>query len=68
MGYESVAKTFMDHLGISFGETTPDGLFTLLPAACLGECNHAPVIMINGHVYGDVKPSDVKTILRKYKK
>ncbi len=68
MGYETVAKSLMDHLGISFGETTPDGLFTLLPAACLGECNHAPAIMIDERVYGDVKPNDVKTILRKYRK
>ncbi len=68
MGYETVARSFMDHLGISFGETTPDGLFTLLPAACLGECNHAPAIMIDERLYGDMKPNDVKTILRKYRK
>lgn len=68
MGYEALAKTLMDRLGISFGETTPDGLFTLLPAACLGECNHAPAIMIGERVYGDVTPEDIETILREYER
>ncbi len=66
MGYEAVAKSLIDRLGIAFGETTADGLFTLLPAACLGECSHAPAIMIDEHVYGDVRPDDIETILREY--
>ena len=34
-------------LGISFGETTPDGLFTLKEGECLGACGDAPVLLVN---------------------
>jgi NADH-quinone oxidoreductase subunit E len=68
MGCETVARHLMERLGIAFGETTPDGLFTLLPAACLGECDHAPAIMIGERVYVDVKPEDIETILREYER
>ncbi len=34
-------------LGISMGETTPDGLFTLQQSECLGACADAPVMLVN---------------------
>ncbi|MGE4328871.1 NADH-quinone oxidoreductase subunit NuoE [Diaphorobacter sp.] len=34
-------------LGISMGETTPDGLFTLQQCECLGACADAPVMLVN---------------------
>ena len=34
-------------LGISMGETTPDGLFTLQQSECLGACADAPVLLVN---------------------
>jgi NADH-quinone oxidoreductase subunit E len=34
-------------LGIGYGETTADGLFTLLEAECLGACGDAPVLLLN---------------------
>jgi hypothetical protein len=39
-------------LGIAMGETTADGLFTLLPVCCIGYCDRAPAILINRKVYG----------------
>ena len=36
-----------DRLGIRMGETTPDGLFTLQQAECLGACADSPVILVN---------------------
>lgn len=50
-------------LGIEFGGTTADGAFTLLPAACLGLCEQAPAIMIDGEAYGDLKPEKLDAIL-----
>ena len=34
-------------LGVSMGETTPDGLFTLQQCECLGACADAPVLLVN---------------------
>ncbi|CUT17851.1 MULTISPECIES: NADH-quinone oxidoreductase subunit NuoE [Candidatus Ichthyocystis] len=42
--------TYLKHkLGISFGETTPDGKFTLVEGECFGACQEAPVILHNNH-------------------
>ncbi|MDD5170684.1 MAG: NADH-quinone oxidoreductase subunit NuoE, partial [Syntrophales bacterium] len=54
MGYETILDYLQERLGIGFGETTADGQFTLLPANCIGACDHAPAIMINGKLYGDL--------------
>jgi len=34
-------------LGIGFGETTADGLFTLREGECMGACGDAPVLLVN---------------------
>lgn len=34
-------------LGVSMGETTPDGLFTLQQCECLGACADSPVLLVN---------------------
>jgi len=34
-------------LGIGFGETTADGLFTLKEGECFGACGDAPVVLVN---------------------
>ncbi len=39
-------------LGIQMGETTTDGLFTLLPVCCIGYCDRAPAILVNRKVHG----------------
>ena len=38
----------------SSGETTADGRFTLLPIVCLGACDHAPAMMIDDDMHGDL--------------
>jgi NADH-quinone oxidoreductase subunit E len=55
-------------LNIKEGETTSDGLFHLDVVRCLGCCGLAPVMMINGQIYGKVKRNEVMGILSKYKK
>ena len=44
-GADRVAQKLMDELGIAFGETSTDGIFTLEAARCLGTCGLAPVLM-----------------------
>lgn len=36
-------------LGIDYGETTPDGKYTLQEGECMGACGDAPVMLINNH-------------------
>src|SRR5580658_6636703 len=47
MGYERVREHLAGHLGIGFGETTPDNRFTLLPIVCLGACEQAPAMILD---------------------
>ena len=64
-GAERVAQKLKEELGIDFGETTKDGMFTLEGARCLGTCGLAPVIMIEDEVYGPVTPDKIPSILEK---
>ena len=67
LGYESIYQHISKKFGIKFGETTPDNRFTLLPNPCLGDCDHAPAIMINKDHYNRLKPEMIDGILEKYK-
>jgi len=62
-GHESVVDYLAGRLGVMAGETTADGLFTLLPVCCVGYCDHAPVMLINGKPYGDLTPESIDEIL-----
>ena len=66
MGYGKLYEALQTELKIKFGETTEDKMFTLLPNACLGCCDHAPALMIDGDLYRDVKLEDVVQILKQY--
>jgi NADH-quinone oxidoreductase subunit E len=66
MGYETVYKHISEKLSIRFGETTPDGRFTLLPVTCLGDCDHAPALMINNDLHNNLSLSGIDKILEKY--
>jgi len=66
-GGKEIAETIERKFGIKSGETTADRIFTYETVRCLGACGLAPVIVVNGEVYGRVKPSEVKEILEQYK-
>ena len=66
MGYESIYDYLTKKLGIRFGETTSDGRFTLLPISCLGDCDHAPAMMINDDHYNNLTIEILDEILAKY--
>lgn len=46
-GSDRAAHYLKEKLGIEFGETTPDGLFTLVESECMGACGDGPVVMVN---------------------
>jgi NADH-quinone oxidoreductase E subunit len=50
-------------LGIDFGETTEDGLFTLVDVQCLGACGEAPVIQINSDYHTDLTVEKLDGVL-----
>jgi NADH-quinone oxidoreductase subunit E len=66
MGYGKLYEALQQKLAIRFGETSSDRRFTLLPNACLGCCDHAPALMIDGDLYRDVKAEALDEILKKY--
>lgn len=63
-GKTAVARQLQNDLGIGFGETTPDGQFTLEWANCLGMCDRGPALLVNDHVYISVTPERVHEILQ----
>ena len=48
-GGVSAAEYLKQKLGIGFGETTSDGLYTLMEGECMGACGDAPVMLVNNH-------------------
>ena len=62
-GYQSVLDHLCSRLGIQIGETTEDGLFTLLPVACIGYCDLSPAMLINRRAYGPLTPEKIDEIL-----
>jgi NADH-quinone oxidoreductase subunit E len=53
-GSDNVVATCERKLGIHVGETTADGLFTLVEVECLGACVNAPVLQVNNDFYEDL--------------
>lgn len=68
MGYEQMYEHIKEKLGIEFGGTTADKDFTLLPMVCLGDCDHAPVMMVDGDHYGSLSSEKIEEILDSYRK
>jgi NADH-quinone oxidoreductase subunit E len=64
-GYNSVLDYLSKKLGIRPGETTQDGLFTILPTACIGYCDLSPAMLINGRAYGPLTPEKIDDTLNR---
>mmetsp|Transcript_11164 Transcript_11164/g.16171 ORF Transcript_11164/g.16171 Transcript_11164/m.16171 type:complete len:269 (-) Transcript_11164:207-1013(-) len=62
-GSEDIKQTIESHLGIKNGETTKDGLFTLLEVECLGACANAPMIQMNDDYYECLTPKTTIELL-----
>ena len=65
-GADRVVEKIRDELGIDFGETTTDGLFSLDSSRCLGTCGLAPVVMIGDTIHGKLTPDKVPALLETY--
>lgn len=65
-GADKIVHELEKKIGIGVGQTTEDGKFSLDGLRCVGACGLAPVVMINGKVYGKIQPKDVSKILADY--
>jgi NADH-quinone oxidoreductase subunit E len=61
---DEILKAIEGELGVSAGESTADGEFTLERVACFGSCALAPVVVLNDKVYGNVTPDQAVTLLK----
>jgi NADH-quinone oxidoreductase E subunit len=64
-GSEDIIQYLEAKLGIRAGETTADGKYTLETVECLGNCDHAPCLMINDDDYGPVNKDAIDGILKR---
>jgi NADH:ubiquinone oxidoreductase subunit E len=65
-GGEQVLSKFCELLGVSPGETTKDGLFTLESFECMGLCDGAPAVTVDQERFTNVTPEQVPEILRRF--
>ncbi len=63
MGSDKITEKIKSELNIDLGETTPDSKFTLLPVTCLGDCDHAPAMMVGNELHHDLTEEKVVEIL-----
>jgi len=66
MGCDRVRDQLCTRLGTTLGGSTADGRFTLLPIVCLGACDHAPALMVDGDLYTNVDDQRIEDILERY--
>jgi NADH dehydrogenase (ubiquinone) flavoprotein 2 len=67
-GSEEIKHAIEEHLHIHNGETTPDGMFTLVEVECLGACANAPMIQLNDDFYECLTPATTVEILEACKR
>jgi len=68
MGSRGLTEHIKKLLGIGFHETTADGLFTLEPVYCLGNCACSPAIMVDEATYGRIDPANLEATLKRHTK
>ena len=62
---EAIVEHLQERLGIKSGETTPDGKFSLSLVECLGACETAPVMQVNGEYCGCLNKKKIDEIIGK---
>jgi NADH dehydrogenase (ubiquinone) flavoprotein 2 len=63
-GADKIIAACEKHLGITCGESTPDGMFTLTEVECLGACVNAPMLQVNNEwFYENLDEDNTKRLL-----
>jgi NADH:ubiquinone oxidoreductase subunit E len=58
-GHEKITQAVKDRLNIDVGETTDDGMFTLIELECLGSCGTAPVALMDEQLQECLTPEAI---------
>ncbi len=66
VGYHDLLRHLKEQWQVDLGGTTADDRFTLLPVACLGLCEQAPAMLVDGELYGKLTPARLDEILGEY--
>jgi NADH-quinone oxidoreductase subunit E len=66
-GAEGIVEFLKKELDVEVGGTTADGVFSLVEVECIGACDKAPAIMIDGDHHGPVTPESLRGILDAYR-
>ena len=64
-GSGDIIEEFSKQLNLPVGSTSPDGKYSIEATRCIGACGLAPVLTVNGDVYGRLTKADVAGILAK---
>lgn len=67
LGAEDIVRHIEKKLGISAGETTPDGMFTLKTVECLAACGTAPVIQVGETYHENMSCEKTDSMLNDYR-
>jgi NADH-quinone oxidoreductase subunit E len=62
-GAENLIEYTQGKLGISTGQTTSDGLFTIKEVECLGACGYAPMMQVGEYYHEHLTPSKIDTFI-----
>ena len=65
-GSGEIIEEISRKLNVPVGSTSPDGKYSIEATRCIGACGLAPVLTVNGEVYGRLTVDDVDGILAKY--
>jgi len=65
-GADGIMDKLVERHNVAHKQTTEDGLYTFEEVACLGACAMAPVMTVDGKVYGELNVSKTEGILDEY--
>ncbi len=65
-GTEALTARLGERFGVGLGETDPEGRFTVLPIPCLGCCDRAPAMLVDGNLHTDLDPDRLDDTLERY--
>jgi len=67
MGSQDIIDYLCEVLKIKIGETTPDGMFTIKTAECLGSCGTAPMMQVGENYYELLDKKKIDSILEDFR-
>lgn len=66
-GKKKIMESLKNELRVKPGETTPDGMFTLLETNCMGWCHQGPAMLINDDVFTELTPEKIIAVIQNYR-